>query len=365
MSRKGEAAFPPRSYDRGMRRRVKRVEKQHAKQYVSDFTPGQHISSPFLARDKQLINFANKPGQFLQITLLDKTGEIKAVLWEDNNGAFSAFEDGDIVWVEGQIKTYRGAPQVTIHELRKCEKGTYNLEDFLPRTKKDTELLLQTIRDTAASVKDPYLWMLLESFLDDPKWVTGFMNAPAAKSVHHAYLGGLIEHSTNVMNIALYISTIYPEIDRDLLVTGAILHDIGKIAEYRFDGILDISDEGRLLGHIVIGDQMIAEKIKGIEGFPKELEMKIRHMILSHHGEYEYGSPKRPKFAEACALHYADNLDAHVSRFIHVQQTYKGKAGHWSPYDNVLDRHIYLGSDYGMPVDEIAAAGPDDGRETH
>ncbi|HHY48020.1 MAG TPA: HD domain-containing protein [Firmicutes bacterium] len=333
------------------------MNKQKDKQFVSDLKPGQGVSSPFLAKDKQLIGFANRQGQFLQATLADKTGEIKAVMWESAESAFSAFEDGDIVWVEGQIKTYKGSPQVTIHDIRSCEAGSYNLEDFLPRTSKDTEFLLQKLRDEAASVKDPFLWMLLESFLDDPGFVNAFLAAPAAKSIHHAYLGGLIEHTANVVDIVVHMAQIYPALDRDLLVAGAILHDVGKVVEYRFDGLLDVTDEGRLLGHIVIGDRMVSEKIKMIEDFPKELEMKLRHMVISHHGAYEYGSPRRPKFAEACVLHYADNMDAHTARFIQIQEANKNRSAHWSPYDSVFERYVYLGRRGEESRDEIAAAG--------
>ncbi|HHV61753.1 MAG TPA: HD domain-containing protein [Firmicutes bacterium] len=323
---------------------------------VVDLRVGQVVRGPFMAKDKQLGDFSTKPGRFLLLTLADKTGEIRAVAWCNGEDLYSAFEDGDIVWIEGQVRTYKGNLQVNVNVLRRCERSLYDLADFLPRTKKDINTLLAKIREAAASSRDPFIWSLLFSFLEDDEWVELFTTAPAAKSVHHAYIGGLIEHTTNVLDICITMTRIYPIIDRDLLVAGAILHDIGKIWEYRYDGLIDITDEGRLIGHIVLGEMMLVDRIRTIEGFPVELAMRLRHMILSHHGEYEFGSPRRPKFIEACVLHYADNLDAQSARFAQITQSALAAGARWSAYDSILGRPIYV-----APTTPEAAASKDTG----
>lgn len=317
----------------------------HRRPRVAELRVGQPVRGVFMAKDRQLADFSSKPGRYLTFTLFDSTGEIRAVAWDDGETIYGSFEDGDIVSVEGSVTSFRRLPQITIETLRKCRREEYVLSDFLPHTTKDVHALMAGFRQLAGSLSHPHLRRLLLDFLDDPKFAAAFIDAPAAKTIHHAVIGGLVEHTANVVSICESVAGLYPDIDRDLLLAGAVLHDIGKTVEYTYTGPIDFSDEGKLVGHIVIGDHMLGERIGRIVGFPPELALRLRHMILSHHGELEWGSPKRPKTVEACALHYADNLDASVAQFSQIARSARSgsSAGaKWSQYDTRLGRQVYL-----------------------
>ncbi|MEA3459118.1 MAG: HD domain-containing protein, partial [Chloroflexota bacterium] len=194
---------------------------------------------------------------------------------------------------------------------------------------------------------------LLDKFFDDEEFVKKFCRAPCARRIHHAYLGGLLEHVTEVIVLCQAVLGLFPQIDRDLLLTGAILHDVGKIREFVYQTEIDYSDEGRLWGHMVIGDRLISERVAQIPDFPPELAMRLRHMVLSHHGRHEWGSPRRPKTLEACALHYIDNLDAQVNRFAQIIAARRDKTKPWTEYDTLLKRYLYAGKE-GLAVEEAA-----------
>lgn len=311
-------------------------------QRVAYLQKGQTVRSVFMAKSKQLLDFQSKSGRYLTFALLDKTGEIKAIVWDDGEGVYSSFEDGDVVYIEGNVGEYKGTPQIIVETLRKCNRGDYDLSLFLPHTKKDTNALFQELRGKAQAFTNVYLRELILEFLDDPEFAAAYTQAPAAKSIHHAVIGGLIEHTVNVAALCEVIHKLYSEIDRELLLSGAILHDIGKIVEYTYDGPFDLSDEGKLIGHVIIGERMVAEAIRGITGFPRVLALKLRHMILSHHGKLEWGSPKRPKTLEACALHLADYADASVAQFAEIVEDSHDAEDHWSSYQKRLERQIYL-----------------------
>lgn len=328
-----------------------------ARQRVADLRVGQPVRGVFMAKDKQLARFSSKPGRYLTFTLFDRTGEIKAVAWDEGENIYGSFEEGDIVLVEGSVTSFRRSLQVTIETLKKCRREDYTLSDFLPHTEKDVSALMANLRQVAASLVNSHLRRLLLAFLSSPEFAAAFMEAPAGKAVHHAVIGGLIEHTSNVVSLCESAARLYPAIDRELLIAGAILHDMGKTVEYTYDGPIDMSDEGKLIGHIVIGDHMLSERIAEIDGFPAELALQLRHMILSHHGQLEWGSPKRPKTIEACALHFADNLDASVAQFLQIIKSNADPNARWSAYEARLGRQVYLARTSPLPAGAAEDAG--------
>ncbi len=313
------------------------------KLFVKDLREGDYVKSTFMVSDRSLVNFRDRNGSFLNITFVDKTGEIPAVAWENSTEFFKITTPGDVVGVGGVIKVYRSNLQIVVDELWTCNKDEYQIEDFLPCTTADVEELKEFLLDTISQIKDGCLRGILEYFFSDESWVERFMKAPAAKRMHHDYIGGLAEHTVNVVKLSESVCKLYPNINTDLLLTGAILHDMGKVDEYIYDCRIDLSDEGRLLGHIAIGQAKIDDAIKSFKFFPKELGVALKHMILSHHGEYEWGSPKRPKFLEACILHHVDNLDAQANKFSKIIEEDNDDFDQWTSYDQALGRSLYVG----------------------
>ncbi|MEW5946834.1 MAG: HD domain-containing protein, partial [bacterium] len=234
--------------------------------------------------------------------------------------------------------------QIIVKNARLSAAGEYDPSDFLPAAQTDAEELYAFILAEIKKIKNGNLKRLLESFFGDPEFKELFKRAPAAKSIHHSYIGGLIEHTTNCLKLGAALCEIYPRLNRELLLAGIMLHDVGKTREFSFDTKINYTDEGRLLGHITIGENMIRDRIKEIEGFPESLAGEFLHMIISHHGENMTGSPKRPKTAEACALHHLENLDAQTKRFLQIiESVTPGYRGAWTPYDRLLDRYLFRG----------------------
>lgn len=308
-----------------------------AKQFIADLKDRDMINSQFMVFEKQLRDFKNKPGKFLNLVIGDKTGQMEAKIWDNGEEIALRLKEGDVVLLKGKIESYNDKLQLKVDNLQYVDD--YDTGDFLPKTSKDVDKLFDYIK--SINIQNHYLKSLLDSFLNDQEFVISFKKSPAAKSLHHAYLGGLVEHTYEVIKICEVVCELFPQIDRDLLFTGAILHDIGKIEELTWTKAIDYTDEGRLIGHVVMGERIISERTATIEGFPKELKMRMTHLFLSHHGKYEWGSPKMPMTLEACTLHYAENLDAQVNRFIQVIE--KGKNKTWADYDKLLERHIYIG----------------------
>ncbi|MDK2821644.1 MAG: 3-5 exoribonuclease [Clostridia bacterium] len=239
--------------------------------------------------------------------------------------------------MEGRASIYKGRIQLILSNVELVEEDKINREDFLPITPKNREEMFTTIMNIIEGIKNPYLKQLLNSFFEDSTWVKYFNEAPAAKKNHQAYLGGLLEHTFNMIALVPSLCAIYPQVDQDLLYTGVILHDIAKIKEYEYEYKIDFTDAGRLLGHIVMGIQEVDQRITSIEGFPEKLRLKVLHMIASHHGQYEWQSPKRPKFLEACLLHHLDLIDTEVFIFNSISENTQ-EAWSWS---NNLGRYIF------------------------
>ena len=321
--------------------------------FVKDLAVGHRALGFFLVRHKQLERFRDRGrGQFLTLILADKTGHILARVWEDAPTVAEEFEVGDMVKVLGEVEEYLGRPQVIVQKLRRAEPEEVDLMDFLPHTEKDISQLLATLRETIASVENPHLKALLEGFFADEEFVRAYCRAPASKKIHHAYLGGLLEHVVEVIALCRAVLEIFPQMDRDLLLTGAILHDVGKLQAFEYERDIDYSDAGRLQGHVVLGDRVIAERICQMPDFPSELALRLSHQVLSHHGRYEWGSPRRPKTIEACALHYIENLDAQVNRFAQILAARRPEEAPWTEYDRLLGRHIYAGREGELEVEE-------------
>lgn len=308
------------------------------KKFVAELEIGQPVYNVFQVRRKELLPFKEKPGKFLSLSLGDKTGEIDAKLWDNAEDEAAGLNIADFVLVKGVVTTYNQRPQITLETVKKVNVKPADLVYFLPTSPRDVAEMWEELQQKIAQVANPHLQNLLRQVFADETVAEQFRRAPAAKSHHQAYLGGLLEHTLNVMRLAEQIAAAYEGIDRDLLLTGAVLHDIGKIYEYRYDLFIDYTDAGRLLGHIVMGANLVQDRIRSLPDFPETLKLKVLHMIVSHHGRYEWQSPKRPKFLEAAILHQADYLDAEVDKFLQAKHNYSQES--W-PYIRILERYIF------------------------
>jgi 3'-5' exoribonuclease len=313
------------------------------KQSVADLAPKARVDSTFAVRSSALAPFRNKPGQYLNATLADRTGEILARVWDNAEELAPILAPGNIVRVRGRVDEYQGKPQLIVEEAETCRSSRVELADYIPASKRDPLEMMEELDAAIGEVANPHLRALLDAFFEDAEFRTRFARAAGAKSLHHAFLSGLLEHTVSVLRILLALNESHPQLDRDLLITGALLHDIGKIEELDTTTVIEYTDSGRLLGHTVMTDRMVCARISRIDGFPQQLADLLMHMLLSHHGQKEYGAPIVPMTAEACALHYADNLDAHVQHFSHVVEEGAGSGNRWSDYQRLFDRYIYIG----------------------
>jgi len=308
------------------------------KKYVAELEVGQPVYNVFQIRRKELLPFKEKAGKFLSLSLGDKTGEIDAKLWDNAEEEAAGLNVADFVLVKGMVTTYNQRPQITLESVKKVSVKPSDLVYFLPTSPRDATEMWEELQQKIAGIANPHLQSLVRQIFGDETLAEQFRRAPAAKAHHQAYLGGLLEHTLNVVKLAEQIAAAYEGVDRDLLLTGALLHDIGKIYEYRYDVFIDYTDAGRLLGHIVIGAGLVQERLRDLPDFPETLKLKVLHMIVSHHGRYEWQSPKRPKFLEAAILHQADYLDAEVDRFLQARNNYPQDS--W-PYSRALERYIF------------------------
>ncbi len=286
--------------------------------------------------------------KYLILTLADKTGSIRAVDWYNASNNAVRVKSGNIIRVKGKATIYNDNLQITIanrqDSITVLNKEEYDANRFIPTTKRDVNAMMKELKGIIEEVKDDDMHRLLDMFFQDDDFVERFKSAPAAINVHHAYKGGLLEHTLNVTKICEDMSKYYPSVNKDLLITGAIFHDIGKIEEYAFkDGIVK-TDTGEMLGHVAIGWHMVKKKIEEIPGFNEDIRLKLEHMILSHHGEMEWGSPVLPKIPEALILHFVDNLDSKMWQFKYLKDKKKqdDEEALWSDYDKYLDRRVYL-----------------------
>lgn len=280
--------------------------------FVNDLIENQTITSFFLVSEKETPR-TRKGKSYLRLELADRTGTIEARMWEGFEKDAGAIGRNTVVEVQGRVETYRGRRQLILERIRLAEPGEYDLADFQPLTHLDVDALYARLSELIAGIGNPHLRALLEGLLADPALASRLKQAPAAKSMHHAYPGGLLEHIVNLCELCCAVAPRYPEVNVDLLLAGAILHDIGKLEELRYEGSFGYTTEGLLLGHIVQGLALVRSRIEALEDFPEPLRVAIEHMIVSHHGQYEFGSPRLPMFPEALLLHYLDDLDSKMA----------------------------------------------------
>ncbi|MGD1092707.1 MAG: HD domain-containing protein [Bryobacteraceae bacterium] len=307
--------------------------------YVSELEPNQTITGTFLVHHKDIRQ--KKSGEpYLSLILVDRTGELEAKMWDNASEVLDAFERDDFVRVKGLLQIFQNRPQLTVHKLLAVADSEIDFADYFPASKRDRDEMFLELRGWIASVGNPHLKALLELIFADEQVALAFRTAPAAKSVHHAWLGGLIEHVLSLCHLAKFTAAHYPDVDADLLLAGVILHDIGKIHELTYSRSFGYSTEGQLLGHIMIGVRMVDDKLRDLPDFPPPLRNLLLHMILSHHGELEYGSPKVPLFAEAMLLHHLDNLDSKMEIVRGMVERDRLIEGVWTGYSAPLDRSV-------------------------
>ncbi|MEW4412232.1 HD domain-containing protein [Clostridium sp. AN503] len=307
--------------------------------YIDSLREGMRISEVYLCKSKQIaLTKAGK--EYGNLVLQDKTGTVDAKIWDLGSPGVGNFEAMDYVCVDADVTVFMGSNQLNIKRVRKADEGEYVPADYLPVSSKDIRQMYTEFLGLIASVKNPYLKKLLESyFVEDAAFAKAFQFHSAAKSVHHGFVGGLLEHTLSVTKMCDYFSRTYPLLNRDLLLTAAMFHDIGKTKELSTFPENDYTDDGQLLGHIIIGTEMISERIRTIPGFPERLATELKHCILAHHGELQYGSPKKPAILEALALNFADNADAKMETMIEVLQG-AGENQGWLGYNRLLETNI-------------------------
>jgi 3'-5' exoribonuclease len=314
-----------------------------SKQFIAELKDRDAVDSVFMVKEKTLAMAKNgKP--YMNLRFMDKSGDIDGKLWDKVDELDKTFQKGDFVRIHGTASLYMGKMQLVAKEIKKLDEEGVDLADFVPVSPIPLAEMKAELVQIVSSVTNPHLKALMDSFLADTGFMAGYCKAPAAKGMHHVYLGGLLEHSLSVVRLVDAIVPLYPDLNRDLLVVGALLHDLGKVAELSYDRAFEYTDEGRLIGHISIGVEMLAERIATVPGFPRELAMLLKHLLLSHHGQYEYGSPKRPKTVEATILHYLDDMDSKINgiRSHIAKETAQGNR--WTSHHRLYNLYFFTGN---------------------
>ena len=311
------------------------------KAFVENISPGDTIEDEFALVERTVLQ-KRDGNRYLNVILADRTGQIKGVVWDNVRGIAAAAAVGDFVQVTGSVSEYRGTPQMVIRAMAALPPDAVNPDDFLPATDMDVDQLCERLVNITRTFTTPWLNHLFEAFWQDEDFVACFKKAPAAKRMHHAYLGGLMVHCLSMAVLADKIASHYNGLDRDLLIAGAVLHDIGKLREFDYTAAIDYSDEGRLLSHMVIGIEMLDEKLREIPGVPREQANLLKHMIVSHHGEPAFGAPEPPKTIEAVVLHYIDDLDSKINA-VREFMAKEDSSQTWTSYHRLLGRHFYMG----------------------
>ncbi|PIS37179.1 MAG: HD family phosphohydrolase [Nitrospirae bacterium CG08_land_8_20_14_0_20_52_24] len=308
---------------------------------ISEMREGKAVEGIYLVRSKSIgTTRAGKP--FLTLKLQDRSGEMEAKVWEGAEKASKEFSNGDFVKTAGQVNEYNGKLQLTLQSVKRVEGAEINIRDFLPSSKRSLDEMLSELGDCIRKVKDPHLVKLLLMIFQDPVFKEKFSEAPAAKGMHHAYLGGLLEHTLSLFQLCECVAPRFPEVDLDLLFTGALLHDIGKVDELEYSRGFSYTDRGRLMGHIVLELEQVSEAIRSIPGFPDEKAILLKHLLISHHGKEEFGSPVKPMTLTALILHMMDDLDAKSQTFRGMIEGSQGDE-RWSAYHNRLQQFVFKG----------------------
>src|ERR1700704_2817075 len=312
------------------------------------------ITSTFVVVSKQVK--PKKTGEpYLALTLGDRTGQIEAKMWDNVEEFIDVFEQDDFLKIKGLINKYKNRFQLTIHKLRRMQDAEVDFADYLPKTSKNIGELWQTLLDFVATFENAHLKSLVELFLADPEIAERYRIAPAAKTLHHAYIGGLLDHVVSLFRSCDLMSRNYPQVNRDLLLTGVFLHDIGKIQELTYNRAFSYSTRGQLLGHMIIELEMLQTKLAKLPGFPEALKILLEHMIISHHGQYDFGSPKLPMFPEALMLHYLDDLDSKMEAMRAQFERESGFDSPWTSYNSSLGRPLLNTEKFLAPKKAAAA----------
>ena len=309
--------------------------------FVSELVPGNAIDEVFLLTERNMAH--KKDGNpFLNVTLADRSGQVKGVVWDQVARITAAVAEGDFVHVRAQVGEYRGSLQLVVKDMSRVPADQVDAMDFMAATNRDVTYMLERLQEMTGRMQTPHLKALFERFWSDDAFVAAYTRAPAAKLMHHAYIGGLLEHTLSMAVLSEMIAGHYSGVDGDMLLAGVILHDVGKTRELEYTRSIDYTDEGRLLSHIIIGLSMLDEKLKQVPEFPEDQMHLLKHMIISHHGAREFGSPEPPKTIEAVLLNYIDEMDSRVNS-IREYVAKDPSDGSWTPYHRLLARHFYKG----------------------
>jgi len=312
--------------------------------YVKELEPNRNFTASFLVRTKEIRE--KKTGEpYLSLSLSDRTGEIEGKMWDNVAEVMDTFERDDFVKVKGLIQIYHNRPQLTVHKMRRLEDSEVDYADYFPASARDPADMWRELRDITAAMGDVNLRALVNAVLDDPEIAQRYRKAPAAKQIHHAWLGGLLEHVLSLCQLCRYMAAHY-HVDLDLLLAGAVLHDLGKIYELSYDRSFGYTTEGQLLGHMVMGLRIVGDKLRDLPDFPPRLRTLVEHMIVSHHGKYEFGSPKLPQFAEALLLHYIDDMDSKMECMRALVEQDRQVDGHFTGYNAPLERTVLKKAKY-------------------
>lgn len=333
--------------------------------FVENIQERDWVESPFLVRDK-IMAMAKNGKPYMTLKLMDRSGEIEGRIWDRVDEFAALFDKDDFIFVRGKASVYLGKMQLVVQDIETLSDEQIDLGDFLPVSRRNAAEMEAELKAKVASLSDPWVRRLLESFFADDDFLRRYCTAPAAKAMHHVFLGGLLEHSLAVADLVDDICRRYPGVNRDLLISGALLHDVGKVNELCYTRSFDYTDEGKLIGHIVMGVEMVDDKIRAIPEFPQRTAILLKHLLLSHHGQYEYGSPKRPKTIEAVILNFLDDLDSKINGVRTHMEREPDNAGNWTAYHRLYDRYFFKDLGQGemesgtvdIPVSPTPARGP-------
>lgn len=334
--------------------RVKKTYRLYMdKIFVADLSEKQTVQSLFLVKEKNL-QMGKNGRSYLSLFISDRTGSMDARAWDNVEDMDRLFQSGDIIRVKGQVQVFQGRRQFIIHKVERADKSDYNPEHFIAESQLDPEDLLRQLLLIVESIHDSFIRQLAQSVLQDPSIRERILVAPAAKTIHHAKVGGLLEHIVSICRVMEFMALHYKQLNRDLLIFGAIFHDIGKIWELSTHDGIQYTDEGRLIGHLVMSVELIERKAQKIFGFPEPLKMILKHIVLSHHNLLEYGSPKRPKFLEALVVAMIDDLDSKIDTLTSIQS----EAETWTRYSPMFDRYFYTKAHDHVQIPEESLASP-------
>jgi 3'-5' exoribonuclease len=324
--------------------------------FIGDIKEGEKIESVYLVKEKSF-NTTKKGSFYIFLQLSDRTGMVKANKWDADKALFDSFDVDDFVKIRGTVENFNGFLQLKVESMEKAREGDLDISVFIPSADKDVDGMFDELLSEIENINNQHIKTLLKNVFSNPSIAAKFRKAPAATDFHHSYLGGLLEHTLSCLELAKILIPRYPAINGDLLMCGAIVHDIGKIEELSYKRSFYYTDRGRLVGHIVLGVNIIEKEIGNIPGFPEELKNVILHIILSHHGEHEWGSPKRPMCLEAVVMHHIDNLDAKINGFNHFVNTYSDHSSNWTRHSRMFKEFLYKGT---APVYEDSALPQED-----